>query len=53
MMRQIRLLTKVSMQGMFGLNEFRYTKDRSKKVRYCLMGLLWLLLLVKIGRAHV
>lgn len=49
MMRQIRLLTKVSMQGMFGLNEFRYTKDRSKKVRYCLMGLLWLLLLVMLA----
>ena len=49
MTRQIRLLTKVSMQGMFGLNEFRYTKDRSKKVRYCLMGLLWLLLLVMLA----
>lgn len=46
MMRQIRLLTKVSLLGMFGLNEFRYTKDRRKKVRYCLMGLLWLLLVV-------
>ena len=49
MMRQIKLLTKVSMQGMFGLNEFRHTKDRSKKVRYCLMGLLWVLLIVLLA----
>ncbi len=49
MMRQIRLLTKVSLQGMFGFNEFRYTKDRSKKIRYCLMGFLWGLLVVMLA----
>ncbi len=49
MMRQIRLLTRVSLQGMFGLNEFRYTKDRGKKIRYCFMGLLWLLLIVMLA----
>ena len=49
MMRQIRLLTIVSLQGMFGLNEIRHTKDRGKKVRYCLMGFLWLMLIVLLA----
>lgn len=49
MMRQIKLLTKVSLQGMFGFNEFRHTRDRSKKIRYCLMGLLWGLLIVMLA----
>ena len=31
MMRQIRLLTIVSLQGMFGLNEIRHTKDRARR----------------------
>jgi hypothetical protein len=34
---------------MFGFNEFRYTKDRSKKIRYCLMGFLWGLLVVMLA----
>lgn len=46
MTRQIRLLTKVSFLGLFGWNEFRFTKDRKKKTKYCLMGLLWLLVIV-------
>ena len=31
MTRQIRLLTKLSLYGMFGLNELRHTKDTRKK----------------------
>ena len=34
MTRQIRLLTKLSLYGMFGFNEFRHTKDKKKKLGY-------------------
>ncbi len=49
MTRQIRLLTKLSLYGMFGLNEFRHTKDGKKKLRYCLMGVLWVLLILMLA----
>jgi len=39
--RRIRLLTEVSLRNLFGLNEFRFTKDKKKKSRYCLMGAVW------------
>lgn len=44
--RQIWLLTKVSLCNLFGLNEFRFTRDKKKKSRYYLMGALWLLVLL-------
>ena len=44
--RQIWLLTKVSLCNLFGLNAFRFTKDKKKKTRYYLMGALWLLVLL-------
>ena len=31
MIRQIKLLTGVSLCNLFGVNEFRYTKDKKKK----------------------
>ena len=46
--RQIRLLTKISLCNLFGLNEFRFTKDKKKKSRYCLMGVMWLMLLAML-----
>lgn len=49
MTRQIRLLTKLSLYGMFGFNEFRHTRDKKKKLRYCLMGILWLFLILMLG----
>lgn len=45
MTRQIRLLMKLSLRGMFGLNELRFTKDRRKKARGLLMGGLWVLVI--------
>ncbi len=49
MMRQIRLLTRISLYGMFGINELRFTKDTGKKVKGCLMGCLWILLIVMLA----
>ena len=46
MIRQIKLLTGVSLGNLFGVNEFRYTKDKKKKSRYYLMSILWVFLLV-------
>ena len=46
MIRQIKLLTGVSLCNLFGVNEFRYTKDKKKKSRYYLMSILWVFLLV-------
>ena len=43
--RQIRLLTEISLRNLFGFNEFRFTKDKKKKSRYLLMGVLWFMLL--------
>lgn len=49
MTRQIRLLTKLSLCGMFGFNEFRHTKDGKKKLRFCLMGVLWVFLILMMA----
>ncbi len=46
MIRQIRLLTKLSLCNLLGLNELRFTKDTGKKTRYWLFALLWLLLII-------
>ena len=42
MIRQIKLLTKLQICNLFGINEVRFTKDKKKKARF------W-----EIGRAHV
>ena len=49
MTRQIRLLTRLSMYGMFGLNEFLHTRDERKKRRYYLFGVLWAFLIVMLA----
>lgn len=49
MMRQIRLLTKISLYGMFGLNELRFTRDTRKRVKACLLGLLWAMVIVMLA----
>ena len=43
--RQIRLLAEISLRNLFGFNEFRFTKDKKKKSRYLMMGVLWFMLL--------
>lgn len=46
MIRQIKLLTKVSLCNLFGINEFRFTKDTKKKSRFYLFAALWCFLIV-------
>lgn len=46
--RQIRLLLGISLCNLLRLNEFRHTKDKKKKTRYRLMGLLWCVLIVML-----
>ncbi|MCI9336317.1 MAG: hypothetical protein HFH93_02065 [Lachnospiraceae bacterium] len=49
MTRQIRLLTNLSLRGLFGINEFLHTKDRRRKIRGCLMGVLWIFLILMVA----
>lgn len=44
--KQIRLLTKISLCNLCGINEFRFTKDKKKKTRYCMMAVLWCILIL-------
>lgn len=46
MVRQVRLLAKLSLCNLLGFNEFRFTKDAGKKKRYRLMGVVWCVLIV-------
>ena len=40
--RQIRLLAKVQLVNLFGINEVRHTKDKKKQARFVGLGVLWL-----------
>lgn len=44
MNKQVVRLCRLQLSNLFGLNEFRYTKDQSKKKRYVGLGLLWIVL---------
>ena len=46
--KQIRLLTKISLCNLFGINEFRFNKDKKKKNRYLLLGAIWSIVLVAL-----
>ena len=46
--KQIRLLTKISLCNLFGINEIRFTKDKKKKNRYVLLGVILGLLLAML-----
>ncbi|NLV59731.1 MAG: hypothetical protein GXY67_13350 [Clostridiales bacterium] len=48
MLTQIRLLTKLQTLNLFGINEFRHTKDAKKKHRYVAMAAVWVLLTVML-----
>lgn len=45
MIRQIKLLTKLQLCNLFGINEVRFTKDKKKKVRFWGLGALWAVLI--------
>lgn len=49
MLRQVFLLTKLQQQNLFGLNEFRFTKDKGKKRRYIALAVVWALLFVMVA----
>ena len=49
MMKQIRTLTKLQLQNLYGLNVFRYTKDKKKKKTTIGLGVVWALLIVMIA----
>ena len=49
MMKQIRTLTKLQLQNLYGLNVFRYTKDKKKKKTTIGLGVVWVLLIVMIA----
>ena len=46
--RQIRLLAKVQLVNLFGINEVRHTKDKKKQARFVGLGVLWLFLVLMI-----
>lgn len=41
MIGQMKLLTKLQICNIFGINEVRFTKDKKKKVRFWGLGALW------------
>ena len=43
MISQILRLSKLQLVNLFGINEFRHTKDTSKKKRYILLSATWIL----------
>lgn len=49
MMKQIKYLTKLQLQNLYGLNVFRYTKDKKKKQKTIGLGAVWALLIVMIA----
>ena len=48
MLRQIGRLCRLQMGNLFGINEFRYTKDRAKKNRYLGLGVVWVILILMV-----
>lgn len=45
MVKQISLLCRLQCSNLFGINEFRYTKDTAKKRRYLGLAFAWVLLI--------
>ena len=46
MIRQIRLLTKLQLCNLFGINEVRFTKDKKKKARFWGLAAIWALFII-------
>ena len=49
MMKQIKTLTKLQLQNLYGLNVLRYTKDKKKKKTTIGLGVVWAFLIVMIA----
>lgn len=48
MPKQMMRLCSLQMKNLLGINEFRYTKDASKKKRYLGLALVWILLIAML-----
>lgn len=48
MIKQIKTLTKLQLQNMYGLNVFRYTKDKKRRQKASGLGFAWMLIIVMI-----
>lgn len=49
MIKQIKYLTKLQLQNLYGLNVFRYTKDKKRKRKAIGLGFAWTLIIVMIA----
>lgn len=48
MLRQIGRLCRLQMGKLFGINEFRYTRDSARKKRYLGLGIVWVFLILMV-----
>lgn len=48
MMKQIKTLTKLQLQNLYGLNVFRYTKDKKRRQKAIGLGFAWAFVIVMI-----
>ena len=44
MFQQIKLLTRMGLYNLFGINEVRHTRDSGKKQRFALLSVVWILI---------
>ena len=48
MIRQILMLCRLQLANLFGINEFRFTKDKTKKARFIGLGAVWIMLILTL-----
>ena len=48
MIRQILMLCRLQLANLFGINEFRFTKDKTKKARFIGLGAVWIMLILML-----
>lgn len=48
MIKQIFMLSRLQLANLFGINEFRYTKDKTKKARFIGLGTVWIILILML-----
>ena len=48
MISQVLKLCRLQLVNLFGINEFRYTKDKSKKTRSTGLAVVWVLLIIMV-----
>lgn len=49
MFNQVLRLTKLQLTNLFGINEFRYTKDSGKRRRYVALAAVWLIMIIMVA----